>query len=301
MAPLGMTMITRRAILSGVAASAGLLAARGSADVFQEAKARAAQPGPLKLKGRIKQSVCRWCYSKQSLEDLARASAEMGIQGIDLIDTPADWDIARKYGLVPTLINGGHKIDPGINNKANHEKFEAEMHQRIDAAAANGIPNVIVLSGNRHGMPDQEGADNCVLFLSKVKAHAEDKGVMLVMELLNSKVNHKDYLCDHTSWGAAVVKRVNSPRVKLLYDIYHMQIMEGDVIRTIKENIQHIGHFHTGGNPGRNEIDETQELYYPAIMRAIVETGYTGYVAHEFVPKRDPFTSLREAVLLCDV
>jgi hydroxypyruvate isomerase len=290
--------ISRRAVLGGMAAGAGLTAT-AAAGGFQEIKARAAEGGPLKLKGRIRQAVCKWCY-KMSAEDLAREAAKMGIQGMDLIEGP-DWEIARKYGLVPTLVNGGHSIADGPINKANHAKFEAELYKRIDAAAAAGVPNVIVFSGNRRGMPDEEGADNCALFLNRVKARAEDKGVTLVLELLNSKVDHKDYMCDHTKWGVEVVKRVSSPRVKLLYDIYHMQIMEGDVIRTIKANIQYIGHFHTGGNPGRNEIDGTQELYYPAIMRAIADSGYTGYVAHEFVPKRDPLVSLREAVLLCDV
>jgi len=290
--------ISRRAVLGGMAAGAGLAAA-GAADTFQEIKARAAEGGPLKLKGRIRQAVCKWCY-KMSTEDLAREAAKMGILGVDLIEGP-DWEIARKYGLVPTLVNGGHSIADGPISKANHAKFEAELYKRIEAAAAAAVPNVIVFSGNRRGMPDEEGAENCALFLSKVKAHAEDKGVTLVLELLNSKVDHKDYMCDHTRWGVEVVKRVSSPRVKLLYDIYHMQIMEGDVIRTIKANIQYIGHFHTGGNPGRNEIDDTQELYYPAIMRAIADSGYTGYVAQEFVPKRDPLVSLREAVLLCDV
>ena len=168
------------------------------------------------------------------------------------------------------------------------------LHDAIDDAAANAVPNIITFSGNRKGMADEEGADNCVRALKRLKAHAEDKGVTVCMELLNSKVNHKDYMCDHTAWGVEVCKRVDSPRVKLLYDIYHMQIMEGDIVRTIRENIQWIGHFHTGGNPGRHEIDETQELNYRVIAQAIVETGYTGYFAHEYspAPGRDPIKSL---------
>jgi hydroxypyruvate isomerase len=297
--------MTRRSALARVAAGTASLAAAGSgwpAGATPQASAQAPAAAPLKLKGRIKQAVCRWCYGKLSVEELARESANMGIVGMDLIGPP-DWDTVKKYGLTPSMVSASasNTIADGLNNKALHAKFEPEFHEGIDRAAKAGLKNLICFSGNRRGMPDSEGLENCYQFLKKVAPHAEDKGVVLSMELLNSKVNHKDYMCDHTAWGAELARRVASPNFKLLYDIYHMQIMEGDVIRTIRDNIQYIGHFHTGGVPGRNEIDATQELNYPAIMRAIVETGFTGYVAHEFTPRREPLVSLREAVLLCDV
>jgi hydroxypyruvate isomerase len=252
------------------------------------------------LKGRLKQSACRWCYRQTSLEDLVRQGAAMGLKGIDLT-APEDWPIIKKYGLIPTMVTGGGTIADGLNRKENHDKIEAEFRQNIPRAAVNGIPNVITFSGNRRGLPDSEGIENCVIGLNRIKGLAEQHGVMVCLELLNSKVDHKDYQCDHTPWGVEVVKRVNSPRVRLLYDIYHMQIMEGDVIRTIRDNIQWIAHFHTGGVPGRHEIDGTQELNYQAVAKAIVDSGFTGYMAHEFVPVREPLASLREAVILCDV
>jgi hydroxypyruvate isomerase len=190
----------------------------------------------------------------------------------------------------------GGTIPDALNRKENHDRIEKGLREAIDLAAAGGCPNVITFSGNRRGMPDEEGADNCVLFLNKVKGYAEDKSINICMELLNSKVNHKDYMCDHTSWGVGVMKRVNSPRVKLLYDIYHMQIMEGDVVRTIRDNFQYLGHFHTGGNPGRHEIDQTQELNYHFVAQAIADLGYTGVVAHEYTPVRDAIASLQQAI-----
>jgi len=256
-------------------------------------------PQSAPLKGRLKQSAARWCYRNIPLEDLAREAAAIGLKGIDLIE-PKDWPIVKKYGLVPAMVSGGGTIPDGLNRKENHDRLEREFRENIPRAAEAGVPNVITFSGNRRGQPDAEGIENCVAGLNRVKALAEQHGVTICLELLNSKVDHKDYQCDHTPWGVEVVKRVNSPRVKLLYDIYHMQIMEGDVIRTIKENIQWIAHFHTGGVPGRHEIDSTQELNYPAVMRAIVEAGFSGYVAHEFVPVREPLKSLREAAQLCD-
>ena len=228
---------------------------------------------------------------------MCRESARIGIFGFDLID-PQDWPILKKYSLVPTMLPGpyGGTIPDGINTRANHARLETSIREGINLAAAAGCPNVITLSGSRRGMPDQEGADNCVRFLDKVKAQAEDKSVTICLELLNSKVNHPDYMCDHTAWGVAVMQRVNSPRVKLLYDIYHMQIMEGDVVRTIRNNIEYIAHFHTGGNPGRHEIDQTQELNYHFIAQSIADLGFTGVVAHEYTPVRDPLTSLSQAV-----
>jgi hydroxypyruvate isomerase len=251
-------------------------------------------------KGRLKQSVCRWCYAKTPIEDLAKAAAEMGIEAMDLVD-PKEWAAVQKYGLKLTVVPGPTSIPDGLNRKENHGPAEEKFKTMIEQAAAAKAHSIIVFSGNRRGMNDEEGAENCVIGLNRIKKYAEDKGILIVMELLNSKVNHKDYMCDRTPWGVRVMKEVNSPYVKLLYDIYHMQIMEGDVIRTIRESHQWIGHYHTGGNPGRNEIDDTQELYYPAIAKAIAETGFQGYTAHEFIPKRDPLTSLREAVKICTV
>jgi hydroxypyruvate isomerase len=257
-------------------------------------------PQSAPLKGRLKQSAARWCYRNIPIEDLAREAAAMGLKGIDLIE-PKDWPTLKKHGLVPTMVSGGGTIADGLNRKENHDKLEREFRENIPRAAEAGVPNVITFSGNRRGLPDSEGIENCVAGLNRVKALAEQHGVTICLELLNSKIDHKDYQCDHTPWGVEVVKRVNSPRVKLLYDIYHMQIMEGDVIRTIRENIQWIAHFHTGGVPGRHEIDSSQELNYPAVIRAIVDTGFSGYVAHEFVPVREPLKSLREAAVLCDL
>jgi hydroxypyruvate isomerase len=251
-------------------------------------------------KGRLKQSVCRWCYKSIPLEDLARDSAKLGLKGMDLIE-PDEWPVVQKYGLTPAMTTGGGTIPDGLNRKENHDKIEKQFRENIPRAAAAGVPNVITFSGNRRGLADAEGIDNCAIGLNRVKAIAEDKGVTICLELLNSKVNHKDYQCDHTAWGVEVMKRVSSPRVKLLYDIYHMQIMEGDVIRTIQQNIAYIGHFHTGGVPGRHELDGTQELNYRAVAEAIVALGYQGYFAHEFIPVRDPLKSLGEAVELCDV
>ncbi|MGA2328399.1 MAG: sugar phosphate isomerase/epimerase family protein [Bryobacteraceae bacterium] len=264
------------------------------------AAAAGLQAGAQPRKGRLKQGVARWSFSKWSIEELCANAALVGIQGIDLVE-PADWPVVKKHGLVPSMVSGGGTIPVGLNRKENHEKLVEGLRAAITRAAAEGIPNVITFSGNRQGLPDQEGLENCVAGLERIKGFAEEKGVTICMELLNSKVNHKDYQCDHTAWGAEVCRRVNSPRVKLLYDIYHMQIMEGDIIRTIRENIQYIGHFHTAGNPGRNEIDGTQELNYRAIAQAVADLGFTGFFSHEFVPKRDPLQSLREAVEICTV
>jgi len=250
--------------------------------------------------GRLKQSLCRWCYSKIPLDDLCRQAAAMGISGIDLVE-PADWPTVRKYGLVPTITTGDAKIPDGWNRKESHARLEAEIRARIIRAADAKVPNVITFSGNRQGMPDEEGKENCIAGLKRIAKFAEDKGVMVCLELLNSKVNHKDYMCDHTAWGVDVMRGVDSPRVKLLYDIYHMQIMEGDIIRTIHDNIQYIAHFHTGGVPGRHELDDTQELQWRTIAKSIADLNFQGYFAHEFVPAKDPIASLRQAVELCTV
>jgi hydroxypyruvate isomerase len=260
---------------------------------------------PVARKGRLKQCVTRGVFGREMpFEDTCREAARLGCKGYDLIG-PQDWPMLKKYGLIPTMYppGPGGTIPDALNRTENHERIEKSMHAALDEAAAYGVPNIITFSGNRRGMGDAEGADHCVAFLNRVKAHAEDKGVTICMELLNSKVNHKDYMCDHTAWGVDVVKRVNSPRVKLLYDIYHLQIMEGDIVRTIRDNIQWLAHFHTGGNPGRHEIDSTQELNYGFVARGIADLGFTGYVAHEYSPGqgRDPIQSLNQAMEIFDV
>ena len=267
--------------------------------------AAAQTSSPPANKGRLKQCVTRGVFGRgMSLEDSCREAAKLGIVGYDLIG-PADWPILKKYGLVPTMYPGGPggTIPDALNRKENHEKLEKPMHAAIDEAAANGIPNIITFSGNRRGMGDAEGADNCVTFLNKVKAHAEEKNVTICMEYLNSKVNHKDYMFDHFAWGVDVMKRVNSPRVKMLFDIYHAQIMDGDIVRNIRDGLQWIGHFHTGGNPGRHEIDDTQELNYHFVAKAIADAGFTGYIGHEYSPAqgRDPIESLKQAIAIFQV
>jgi hydroxypyruvate isomerase len=253
------------------------------------------------LKGRLKQGVTRGCFGRgMPLEDMAREAARLGARCFDLL-APQYWPVVQKEGLVPNMVTGAGSISEACNRKENHAKLEAQFRENIPLAAAAGCPTVITFSGNRRGMPDQEAWDNCTEILKKVVPLAEDKGVTICMELLNSKVNHKDYQCDHTAWGVELCKRVNSPRFKLLYDIYHMQIMEGDCIRTIRENIQWLGHFHTAGNPGRHELSLDQELNYRPIAQAIVDLGYTGFFVHEYSPTKDPLTSLEEALRLCDV
>jgi hydroxypyruvate isomerase len=256
---------------------------------------------PTPRKNRIHQSVSRWCYKDIPLDQLCQASAQMGLKGVDLLEIN-EWDVPRRYGFICTMgYAGGGTIPDALNRVENHDAIEAAFRKNIPIAAKAGVPNVITFSGNRRGMSDDEGARNCIIGLNRLKKIAEDNGVTICMELLNSKRNHHDYMCDHTAWGVRVMSEVNSPRVKLLYDIYHMQIMEGDLIATIRENIQWLGHFHTGGVPGRHELDDTQEVQWDAVMRGIVDAGFKGYVAHEFVPTRDPLTSLRQAVDLCDV
>ena len=252
-------------------------------------------------KGRIRQSVSRWCYQKIPLDQLSAAAAQMGLRGVDLLQ-PEEYDVPRRYGLICTMAYaGGGEIKNALNRTENHAAIEQAFRMNIPKAAAAQVPNVITFSGNRAGMSDEEGARNTITGLNRVKKIAEDHGVTICLELLNSKHDHPDYMCDHTAWGVRVVQEVNSPNVKLLYDIYHMQIMEGDLIDTIRQNIQWLGHFHTGGVPGRHELDGTQEVQWDGVMRAIAETGFKGYVAHEFVPTGDPLVSLRKAVDLCDV
>lgn len=250
-------------------------------------------------KGRINQSVSRWCYGKFSLDKLCAISKKMGLRAIDLLG-PKDFPTVKKHGLACSMIST-HGLTKGMNNEDYHAECIASIRSAIDAAAENGFPNVISFSGNSGGIPDDLGIQNAVKGFKQVVGYAEQKKINICIEYLNSKVDHRGYMFDNMSWGVEVCKRVGSERLKILYDIYHAQIMEGDIIRTIRTYKDYIGHYHTGGNPGRNEIDETQELYYPAIMRAIADTGFTGYVAHEFVPKRDPIESLAYAVRICDV
>jgi len=280
--------MTRRSFLPAVAGST-LAASAGNV---------AAQTAS---KGRLKQGVCRGVFGKgMTMPQMCELAARLGFKGFDLIG-PQEWPALKAAGLIPTMVPSASTIRDGINRKENHARIDKGVRESIDAAAAAGAPNVILLSGERKGLPDDQGIDNCVLFFNGIKKYAEDKGVTLCLELLNSKVNHPDYQCDHTRWGVEVCKRVNSPRVKLLFDIYHMQIMEGDIIRTIRENIQWIGHFHTAGNPGRHQLDDTSELNYRPVAQAIVETGYTGFLSHEYSPTRDAATCLAEAFKMCDV
>jgi len=254
-------------------------------------------------RSRLKQCVTSGVFGRgMNFEETCRLAAEAGCVGYDLRG-PADWPTLRKYNLIPTMYPGpGGTIAEALNRKENHAALEKSLHAAIDEAAAAGVPNIITFSGNRRGMADAEGADNCVAFLNRVKAHAEDKGVTICMEYLNSAVNHKDYMFDHISWGVDVMKRVDSPRVKILFDIYHAQIMDGDIARHIHDYLPYIGHFHTGGNPGRHEIDETQTLDYAKILKTIADTGFQGYVAQEFIPKqKDALKSLEQAIRICDV
>jgi len=274
----------------------------GAAAVVPNIGVRMETKGPPRAP-RLKQSVSRWPYSKIPLPEFCKACKGMGIVAIDLLQ-PEDWPVVRDAGLVcsmgyPTKRNDF--IPTGFNDPANHPMLLRELEATIPLAAKAGVPNVIAMFGNRNGRSDGEAIEACVNGLSQIKALAEEQNVTVCVELLNSKVDHADYQGDHTAFGAAVMERVGSPRVKLLYDIYHMQIMEGDVIRTIRTHIQHIGHFHTGGVPGRHELDDSQELNWHAVARAIAETGFNGFMAHEFVPTKDPLTSLREAVRICSV
>ena len=254
------------------------------------------------LKGNIRHSVCSWCYPDLSLDELCLLAKDIGLVGIDLIG-PEGWPTLKKHGLISTMCNGAElSLTEGFNHTEYHPQLIENYSRQIELVAAAGYTNLICFSGNRNGMDDETGLQNCVAGLKQILPLAEEKGVVIQMELFNSKVDHPDYMCDNTAWGIELCKRLDSPNFKLLYDIYHMQIEEGDIIRTIRENHRYFGHYHTAGVPGRHEIEENQELFYPAIMKAIVETGYEGYVAQEFIPTReDPTESLRKAIALCDV
>jgi hydroxypyruvate isomerase len=254
------------------------------------------------LKGKVNHSVCRWCYNSIPLEDLCKAANTIGLTSVELTG-PEEWPILKKYGLTSAMPWGAGKgIVDGFNEPQLHDELVKSYEEVIPLAAAAGLTQIICFSGNRKGLDDEQGIKNCAIGLKRIMPIAEKYKVTLSMELLNSKVNHPDYQCDHTAWGVALCEAVGSDRFKLLYDIYHMQIMEGDVIATIRKYHPYISHYHTGGVPGRNEIDETQELHYPAIVKAILETGYKGYVGQEFIPKRDDkIASLKQGVEICDV
>ena len=254
--------------------------------------------------GRIRQSVLDWCYAPMDLETLARHAAAIGLTAIENV-APKDWGILKRYGLVNAM-TVGHMFVDGMNHKENHAMCIEKLTAAIDANAEAGFPNVITFSGMRRGMPDDVGLDNTVLGLKQVIGHAERKRVNICLEVLNSRVDvemkgHPDYMCDHVEWAVEVCQRIASERMKILFDIYHVQIMQGDIITRIRQHHKWIGHYHVAGVPGRNEIDDTQEINYPPIMREIVATGYSGYVGQEFIPLRDPIQSLREAVQICDV
>jgi hydroxypyruvate isomerase len=287
----------RRAAVMGAGAGVAALIPEGSAGST-----------PLKVSApaaAFKHSVCRWPYGKLTVDELSRMAKELGLHSVELLE-PEEWPIAARHGLTcamgyATVPDPRTRLTRGFNRVENHSWLIPAYERAIPLAAHARVPNLICFSGNREGLTDEEGLAACARGLSALMPAAERHGVGICMELLNSKVDHADYQCDRTPWGAALVKKVGSARFKLLYDIYHMQIMEGDVIRTIRDNREYIGHYHTAGVPGRHEIDTSQELYYPAIMRAIADTGFTGYVAQEFIPTRDPRTALAEAVRICTV
>ena len=294
--------MSRRSAIRKIAGSAAVVA---TAKLLPQA-AGAEEAAPVKLKGRINHSACRWCYGKIPLDDLCKAGKEMGLVGIDLLNPP-EFETARKHGLVCSMvfnpvIDGLGGIGKAWNRVEHHDKLVQAYEQRLKETADAGYERLICFSGNRDGLDDAKGLENCALGLKRILPLAEKLKVTLCMELLNSKRSHKDYQCDHTAWGVELVKRLSSERFKLLYDIFHMQIMDGDVCDTIKENHQYFDHYHTGGVPGRAEIDDSQELNYPRIMQAILDTGFKGYVAQEFVPKRsDAIASLKQGVQICDV
>jgi len=296
------TSMSRRSAVARIA-SAGAVAVTASSLANRLFAADAAAPG---TKGRINHSVCKWCYPKIALDDLCQAGKEFGLRSVELLN-PSDFPTLKKHDLQCAMVSnpvieGLGGIERAWNRLEHHDRLVQAYEQRIPEVAAVGFTNLICFSGNRAGLDDQKGIENCALGLKRIMANAEKHKVNIVMELLNSRVNHKDYQCDHTEWGVELCKAVGSERFKLLYDIYHMQIMEGDMIARIRKFHPYIAHYHTGGVPGRNEIDDTQEINYPAVMKAIVDTGFKGFVAQEFIPKReDKIASLKQGVQICDV
>jgi hydroxypyruvate isomerase len=289
------TLMTRRSALGRVAAGAAFLSAT-TASLAERLSADA------ELKGRVRHSVCKWCYPKVSLDDLCREGKAFGLTSVELLGVN-DFETLKKHDMVCAMVSGvPGGIATGLNRVENHDRIVAFFEETAPKVAAAGFQNIICFSGNRAGMSEEQGLENCAIGLKRIASICEKHKVVAVMELLNSKVNHPDYMCDRTAWGVELCKRVGSEHFKLLYDIYHMQIMEGDIITTIKKFHPFIGHYHTGGVPGRNEIDETQEINYPAVMKAIVDTGFKGHVAQEFVPARpDVLASLKQGVTICDV
>lgn len=254
------------------------------------------------LKGNINHAVCHWPFNPMTIEELCIGIKKIGFNAIDLIG-PNNWHILKANGVECSLCNGADMgIVKGWNDKQNHDQLIKGYNEVIPLVSKAGYKNLIAFSGNRNGMDDETGMKNSAEGLKKIMALAEKHGVTIIMELLNSRVDHPDYMCDKSAWGVELCKMVDSPNLKLLYDIYHMQIMEGDLIRTIKRDHQYFGHYHTAGNPGRNEIDETQEINYPAVVRAVLDTGYKGYFCQEFVPKAaDKMASLEQAIRICDL
>ena len=292
--------VTRRQAV----AQLGAAAVMSSLAPTVAASMAASAPAPLSESphagGRLRQSVARWCFNQTPIHDLCAAVKPMGLVGVDLLG-PEEWEIPKQYGLLCTMGNSWGTIPVGFNRMDQHDKLVADGEAYIPKAAAAGVTKIVVFSGNRAGMSDGEGITNCIAGLKRLMPTAERHGVVLCMEMLNSKVDHTDYHADHTAWAVEVAKGINSPHFRLLYDIYHMQVMEGDVIATIKANLPWIAHFHTAGVPGRHELDAAQELNYRGIAEAIANTGYTGVFAHEFMPVRDGMRSLLEAVQLCTV
>ena len=287
-------MVSRRDALKGLAsvAVAGAIPVSVSAKPVSEKKPQSP----------FKHSVCRWPYSGKSLEELCEAAVDIGIESIELLN-PNEYETVKRYGLTCAMANCVPlSLTDGFNNPKLHQKLQNEYFELFPQVAEAGFKQVICFSGNRNGISDEEGIEHCAVGLEPVVKKAAEYDLTICMELLNSKVDHADYQCDHTEWGVALCEKLGMPNFKLLYDIYHMQIMEGDIIATIRKHHQYIGHYHTGGVPGRNEIDETQELNYKAIMQAIADTGFSGFVAQEFIPARkDVFTSLKEGVEICNV
>jgi hydroxypyruvate isomerase len=293
------TKLSRRSALRQITGGAAVLAAASS---LSHRLMAADEATGSKLKGHINHSVCKWCYGKIPLDEFCQAAKDIGLQSVELLEVK-DFPTLKKHGLRCAMVSGvPGGITSGLNRIENHDKIVKFFEETAPIVAEHGYPNIICFSGNRAGMSDEQGLENCAIGLKRIAPIAEQHKVTVCMELLNSKRNHKDYQCDFTRWGVELCKRVGSERFKLLYDIFHMQIMEGDVCDTIKENHQYIAHYHTGGVPGRNEIDDTQELNYPRIMQAILNTGFKGFVAQEFIPKRpDAIASLKQGVGICDV
>ena len=296
--------MSRRSALTQLASGAAAVTAVASLPGRLHAADEPAAPA--KLKGNLHHSVCKWCYGGIPLDEFCQAAKAMGLESVELLN-PQDFPTLKKHGLVCAMVSnptvdGLGGIGKAWNRVEHHDKLVPAYEERLRQTADAGYPNLICFSGNRAGLADEKGLANCALGLKRIMAAAEKAQVNICMELLNSKRDHKDYQCDHTAWGAELCRRVGSDRFKLLYDIYHMQIMEGDVCDTIKENAKYIGHYHTGGVPGRAEIDDSQEIFYPAVMKTIIGTGFKGFVAQEFMPRRkDALASLRECVAICDV